>query len=399
MRIYLIALIPLLILAKTHCGQIIDQAGVYSFGNNLFYTPTSNDDAIIKITASNVTIDLSQSILSQADNDFTPGLDGIWIASNLKNITIKNGAIRHISGTGICVNDGCSNITIQDCDIQSCNEAGIIFNGDIEGTGISIGLIKKCILCTCTGADGGSAYGIKFVSTNDVEITDCLVDYNDAGLTSSGFGIYLESCSNIDVDNCNVISSGGSPLTAGIAGINCEQCNFEAIKIKNNTVYDTTTTGSACGFYFDGCNNMVCYLCTSAHAMNSLPTGLGSFGALSQNSTNNTFANCCFDSNVGASLSAGVLLFNDSQTFITNCTSRNNQTIISGNAYGVYLYGITNDVCSVVNNSLLNNAGIAYGFDVIDDRPDSTSSIQNNYSFNNIPLSVMPSQQILQLFQ
>lgn len=55
-----------------------------------------------------------------------PNLIGIYVAPNVKNVTIKNGTINGLSGIGILIDQGCQNIKISNMNINSVGIAGIV---------------------------------------------------------------------------------------------------------------------------------------------------------------------------------------------------------------------------------------------------------------------------------
>lgn len=55
-----------------------------------------------------------------------PNLIGIYVAPNVKNVTIKNGTINGLSGIGVLIDQGCQNIKISNITINSVGVAGVV---------------------------------------------------------------------------------------------------------------------------------------------------------------------------------------------------------------------------------------------------------------------------------
>ena len=74
--------------------------------------------------------------------------NGIAIAANVSNVTIKNGLIANTTNNGIFINAGCSHIQLEDLSVMSCSLDGITFDGTapnpITGCSISDCQVKKC---------------------------------------------------------------------------------------------------------------------------------------------------------------------------------------------------------------------------------------------------------------
>ena len=86
-------------------------------------------------------------------------------------------------------------IKIYNCNITSCLNSGMWFDGHLSGTGINLVQIRDCFVIGCTGYNGNPAYGLRLVATKDSEAISNIFAFNDAGLTTSGYGIDIENCS------------------------------------------------------------------------------------------------------------------------------------------------------------------------------------------------------------
>jgi hypothetical protein len=357
----------------------ISQPGFFYLIGNQTYGTSDPNDAIIVISSSNVVLDLQTFSIDQ--EGVFPGCDGILINPNLSNITIKNGGIKNLTGVGIHVSDGCTGINIEHIKISGCNTAGILYDGST--TGINLSLLQQVNILTCTGSGGNPAYGLRAINSANINAITCLMAYNDAGLTTSGFGLSLESCTECAFGQCLFTNNGGSNLAAGVALNQCNNCVFEGCITKFNTAHDLAGSGSACGIFINQSSGILFNLCDSNNNLNILPPGYASMGALVLSSTSCIFRDSVFEFNRGARKSAGINLFNTSQTFIDNCILRTNTTTISGFAYGLYLQGSVNDMCHIINSNYISNSGISGTFGILDDRNPSTNVILNNFAYNN----------------
>ena len=81
-------------------GVVLCKSGYYCLCEDIIFNPNPDATAAIRITASNVTLDLRGRTLSQKSKDVLP-VDGIVVDPGLTNIIIKNGTVRDFSDAGI----------------------------------------------------------------------------------------------------------------------------------------------------------------------------------------------------------------------------------------------------------------------------------------------------------
>lgn len=119
----------------------IDQRGSYYLAEDMLFTEESGN--AVTITSSNVTLDLMGFALRSAPE--VTG-DGVWVASGLENITIRNG---HIAGNTV-VSVGAGTWTANEAGFRY----GIYFNGTSSVAAQSIGLERLKV-------SGGRSGGIR----------------------------------------------------------------------------------------------------------------------------------------------------------------------------------------------------------------------------------------------
>jgi hypothetical protein len=364
------------VIPSLHAPQVtIDQPGLFLLDVTRAYSPTTNNDSIINITSSNVTLDFQGNSISQGSNNTQTGLDGVAINSGLTNITIKNAHIQNLSGVGIRINSACTKITIKDSLIETCYSGGILLSGP-GVSGIEVGNTR---ISTCTGVNGGPAYGIRSISAAAANIHDCIINQNDASTTSSGYGISLENSQLCVLSDNNIVSNGGSGIAAGISLTACNNVILQNLFVANTICHDTTYAGTAYGFYINQSTNTLSLNCRSAANINSSSY---CYGLAVQDGQKNVFESFISGFNKATQQCAGILLQNESQSILNNSISRGNSTTVAGTAYGILLTG-TCDQCSLNTNQLLNNKGVTATFGILDQRNPSTSIILGNLAFNN----------------
>lgn len=287
---------PVLLLHSSSVSIVISQPGTYTF-SGFTVSPTDANDSMIVVAANNVTIDLSGSIYTQDPLSLASEFNGITVLANMSNIGIKTGTIQGITGIGILVNEGCSNINVDNVATVSCDRAGIEFLGTVANPIIQ-SQVFNCRTFSCSsGHPGPVAFSAVFVSCTELAI--------------EGYDIY---------DNVN--TGTFAPFFA--AG--CRRSSFKNLSVKNNQA-GLLMLGIAT---FNGSNNIFDN-CQSIEN-SATGTGLGTVSAgfiISGNlSKKNIFMHCIALQNFGGRLCSG-FFFDDSPTDILmqNCLALQNAGI------------------------------------------------------------------------
>jgi hypothetical protein len=316
--------------AANHATEIITTPGLYFFGSDIIYEPTTNNEAILQISASNVTINLDNHTLSQLNTNTYTGTIGILIDQDLTNIVIENGQILDLpQGVGIRVLEGNFDTTLRNIDI--------------------IGAGKRGISC-----EGTALHQIGNAEFIDVRIIDCSEDID------GDCGILFENCKNAAINNTTVHSCGNSGAAFdAFKLINCSNFEFYDCDIKNNT--GSTFNGLS---LTSSLNNIV----ERTRAINN-SSGTGSCFCFTINtgSNGNTFSECLAQSNISTTTIevAGFVVNGATACALLDCTARSN--IGSGNGSIVYGFKstdnttLTADGCAASHNQQ-TNSGNTYGF-------------------------------------
>lgn len=360
-------------------SDVIDKPGIYKYRATVISQPTDPNDAIITIASSNVVFDMDGYLLTQHPLVTTTGLTGILIKENLTNIAIRNGRIDNVTGCGIKVSDGCKKIKVADMVISNCDSGGILLDGQESGTGVDSFLMQSSILLSCTGFNGSPAFGFKAAHSSAIGAYDCFFNDNDAVTTSSGYGVWLDSCACAQFIRCCSTDNGGDWLGVGFAASKSINLCFQNCLALHNVAGSPASDSLAAGFYFDDCKKVVCLSCKCIETVNQAGQSVGFF---TQTGTANLFQNCISEANAGGSLAAGFHFNGENSSVIIKGKAIANEAT-SGAGYGIYLEGLLNDKCHISKNSIIGNNGSTISRGIEDERNPSTSNIVRNSAFNN----------------
>ena len=356
----------------------INEPGYWPIGGSIVADPTVANDTIVTISASNVIFDVKEYMLSQLSTNNMTNLTGVFVVPNVSNITIKNGTINGLTGVGIYVSDGCSQIYLENLLISNCDEGGILLAGSTTGTGISQIVITNCLVNECTPADTSDAYGIRMIATTNAIIQDCIINDNQSLLGTAGYGISLESCSICELSNCKSYNNGGASFGAGINIYHSNGCSLLDCSVANNLVTSLSSTTTACGFYATLSNLLLFSNCLSNHNLNAAGNTMGFY---SFDNSNISYQHCFAAANVGGFFAAG--LCSSSDTIIgvlDNIFNINTALLSTGSGYGILLNSTQNS--SVNNNTISYNSG-TQGYGLADTTLNTNNLIINNVSFSN----------------
>jgi hypothetical protein len=391
------------------------------------------DEAIaINITADNITLDLGgHTLYYDIDNiDENDLVNGILI-SGANNVTIKNGTIATFTGEAIVVKVNCRGITLENIKViggggQSCS--GIHFEGTAATNDASKVLNSTIRNCTVENADGGGeneAYACKLAFSENILIEDCNFLRSEAATGETAYGVWLVSCTNVQVKNCYSAGHKGGADTYGFKIESSKSCFFENCIASGcnaiddgNTIYGFYISGDGdapSGHYFKNCQSvgneafLTCYgfrLDTThnnyfenclARANHQTTTGGTSFvaGFGIEDALRNTFINCESSANNGVTgdltdkLAGFALTAASSQNAFINCTARNNGNTDGSptTTYGFYVANITSKYCEFRGCKAIANCtdsdGTAYGFFDLA-TPDGTTNLYiDNFAFGN----------------
>ncbi|OQA34152.1 MAG: hypothetical protein BWY54_00880 [Candidatus Dependentiae bacterium ADurb.Bin331] len=381
LKLYLIFLSSALVCAQITKADsvcsVIDQPGNYEYGADNIVSPSDPDDAIVCITSSNVVVDLGEHVFAQTPGNTVGGLNGVVISADLKNVTLRNGNIGNVTGAGIIVNEGCENIVIENIQIRECPAGGILLAGTSLNA-IKDGSIIDCLVLSCTGNNGGPAYGMRLVECDNFVLKNCVFENNDAGTIASGFGLSLENCDSCKIVDCSAQNNGGNILGVGISLFQCRWAIVRNCNSMNTIARSASGTSKAVGFLINDCDHNTLTDCIVKHSNSSLSQ---SYGFELLDGSDNMCVLCNSRNNSGATVAAGFAINGtESQTALMECTSRINNGGVAGTGYGIYINGPQN--CDIWQNKLIGNTGLI-GVGLKDTTTDTTNLIAGNLSFQN----------------
>jgi len=153
-------------------GIVISAPGTYVLGNDITWSPTGAGQAI-SIVSSDVTLDLKGYTLSSTTTQFnTIGI----LATQVANVTIKNGTIANLALNGIqcnkCVNVLIKKVTVDGLNLE--NTATFIIPVGIYTIGCSTVLIDKCTVKNINVLTDSMA-AIQLSATLNSTVSNCVV--------------------------------------------------------------------------------------------------------------------------------------------------------------------------------------------------------------------------------
>ena len=361
-------------------AQVIDFPGYYQFGD-MEGAPTDANDYVISVESNDVIIDFQGAVISQQAGNEVSGFSGVRVAPNFSNVCIKNIAVRGLTGKGMLVEEGCTDVMVEHLTINDCDAGGIVFVGTTADP-IKRGVINECLVSSCTGENGGPAYGCRLIECDNVTVQDSTFLNNDGTTVASGFGISMEWCEACKLLDCQANDNGGNTLGVGINLFQSKWTLVSDCKILNTLARAGGSEDRAVGLLVDQSTNNV-ILNSITHHNNNLVSK--SYGFEAKGGSGNVFKGCFAENNVGGTSSAGFALRDtETRSSVYNCESRRNDGGASGVGYGIYLESAQN--CDVLFNKVFDNAG-ATGVGLKDTVLDTTNLIAGNVSFSNATLA------------
>ena len=236
--------------AGTFIGIDITRKGRYFFEETVNPNPASNNMTGIKISTSDVYLNLNSYSLEHVRSGGGKNFIGIEVAAGLSNITITGGFINNIDGCGIKIGSGCKSITISNLEIIGCTEIGI------DAPNLTAGVLEnvyvKNIVNTSTTTD---LFGVKIETANNCHLNNVCAKTVTSG--KDAYGIYLTSATSNNLKECKAeqcTTAAGNAYgfysSAG-TGNQYKECSANGNKGANITGKE----GS--GFYFTGELNTV----------------------------------------------------------------------------------------------------------------------------------------------
>lgn len=427
--------------ATATSGTMLDltTSGRYYLNANLAVDPQNSGVTCIKISASNITLDMRGHTLSSTRVNLATGIIAIEVAANLYNVQIKNGTLSGMDGTGIKVNSGCTGLKIENMFVDNCTLVGVTIAANCHNFNM-----KDTIITRCDGSHSGSdgAVGFRIQSSNVIKIERCCFDLNQHATTGHAMGVYATSCSHAVFINCSAhhnkagTASGNAAYGFRIDGASnyshLIQCEANKNISQNGPVYgfsvdaatggselmeshadNNTAVGGDChgfsftsssdfilisrcnaqgntgdnhvyGFKFNASDYVAVHHCV-ALGQSTTGTTKNCYGFYSTGGNGNTFQDCKSFGNKasasGAATSAGFCLAgSEKYTNIIRCESKSNLGG-AGTAYGIYLESAAS--CTIKANEIFVNTGTTDGFGIKDATANSISCYIENVAYGN----------------
>lgn len=411
----------------------LSKPGHYYLSDNCAFSPVTgaaqDDTMVFYITSSNVTLDLNRKMLTQANN--TLNVTAIVIAPGVSHVTITNGFIKHFSGLGIAIQEGCSHITLENLHISDCAMGGIEAVGSFD-TPIKNFKMINVLSSNHTGdtaAFGGDntydAYAATLEYVDNAQLHSCGFNHCSSA-DGASIALIMTFCKNASVINSQAMLNESSTDAVGMFFILCDTLTlFNCTSTQNKS-----NTGNVFGFYIMGCSNSKMYNCFAEsnqaelksygfafvgflsdnedfpgyfgsnhnniqHCQSSynIASSGSSYGFYSAGNTGNNFLQCVAQGNLSGTddetyaagffaegLVAGTL-HDESFLTIENCLSKAHFSQ-NGTGGGIIIDEVVN--AYINNNWVINNTGTAQCYGVADLSLTQTRAlIVNNKAYGN----------------
>lgn len=366
----------LIILATTIISPIygeerISTPGLYFFGSDVIGSIDPNT-TLVRISASNVIIDLSGHIIRQdgLTSDITSV--GIFIEPNITDVTIQNGIIGLINGTGVLISPGCKDIVFKDINISDCSNCGVDCQGntttEIEGVSFINCSIGECgALASNVGAGIISAYTRSIFASNSY--------FSHSSGTRLAAGIHCSYCTSCDFSGCKFSNNRGGTDGIGAYITDSSDFRFENCTLLRNGCITPAKESNGYGIRIENSNSIM--MVKSTIAASFAPAGTAA-NVSSTNSSAIGLINCILVGATGGTYAAGIYASKGSACAAISC-------IIQGTSAQETAHGISySDISGgyLRGNSVLSTTGTP-AIGIIDTTTPSTSLIAENYAFNN----------------
>lgn len=308
--------------AVANGGQfVITKSGRYFLSTDVIANPVASAP-IIYINCSDVVLDLGGKTLTITGSTSLKYCTGVRVAPGMKNIAICNGVIsgsstmvRNRLRTGISV-VGLSdvhnaNIIIDNVDITGCAYRGVefIYCDSIE---IADCCIQGTRGCACVPE---SKSGLFMQNCSDGLINESIFNYTEVVYPDSlltGYGVYLESCNNLQFKNVSASNNRGSHKTECASGVGIylnktTSCTFQNVRCVANQMAggvprQCATRQPTAGFLLDelSVSNIFTECIASDNTTMDLSQTCSAYGfRLTCSSGKNVFLKCIASNNYG----------------------------------------------------------------------------------------------------
>lgn len=335
--------------------QYIEQQGLYVLASDIIGDDVTTGNGIITVSGSNVTIDLDGHTITQGTGTNSP-VYGIYCTPDIKNVVIKNGIIRNVSGSGIQIGAGCSNITIENIACVDCfgGFATVLGAPLSESSGITI---DQCSFTISTTV--GLSHIVSATQCSDLLIQDLIIhDISASEATLNAIGIY--NCSGVAIKDTTITGI----TTKNLVGIKLEQSAHSTID--SCCIHDCKTTETGIGIAVSNTED-ISIIETDVYNLVSLDNNTESIGYSCNNAEGCSYIGCVarsIEAQGSQSASFGFKIIDSDRVFQQRCIISFIKTTGNGsNAYGIVWSNIS--LSALIKSIIDDTQGANEGFGMI----------------------------------
>ena len=370
LSIYVVLLLGIYYTTSIQAPQLtINSNGIHKLGTGISYTATASGDSIILITANHVTLDLGGQFISQSNITSVTGVNGITVAQGVTNPTITNGHISNVTGTGIVVGAGTSQVIINGIEITNCGATGVALLGSTASP-ISTVSVSNCdVLSSATGTFG--TFG--FYATQCTSLVYQNLRVNNGGTSVNNCTAYSFDTINTGFfTQCRAANNIGGLLSIGFDMEGCSGCIADSCVVRGQT--SSSVSGTALGFLFgtssttsttslDNIFSNCSALLTTATNTNGTVYGF----MISASCNDNLLIGCKSLSGTSYNACAGYRFVNNQRNTATDCIALKNTSGVTGNGTGYIIDTCIGVKClRCIGSENISQAGFnAVGFDIL----------------------------------
>ncbi len=236
-------------------GITITTPGLYTFSNDIEWSPGEKNCTAITISGENVILDMNGYCLSASPLKNSNKISGI-VVDSMRNISILNGCIKNLCYSGISISHS-SNITVENIAVDGLNFI-VPLGKKSSVSGISIQHSSNIHISNCQVKNlivkAGACAGIQLRHSELGIVSGCLVStiHNGAG---SSQGYSLMYCQGITTSNCEATDLQSKYSDTDVA-VGHTVIGFISI-VSKDLIYNNCTSNK-----FQGC-------CDDCHGMSA----------------------------------------------------------------------------------------------------------------------------------
>ncbi|NBX78615.1 hypothetical protein EBQ93_04575, partial [bacterium] len=216
---------------------------------------------LIRINASNVTIDFQTFSLYQGTSTSEKKSDLIWIDGDANNVVLMNGTLAQANGFGIKVTGGASNIVISDMRIMSCSAGAIGIMGNIGSgefiiTTPSRNVLLQRVMCHNNARDNRAIGADQNEDTPGVQyyLGDLVSTFDDSQLFTVGAaGLVAANVYGLRIEDCS-FSNTGVAQSLPVYGVYLDKCQY--VSMQNTDISLTRSDNIVCGLYIENSSDI-----------------------------------------------------------------------------------------------------------------------------------------------